>query len=147
MGREYAVLYSNTAYSPWNVTEMIGQKFVGLLNYYYSYSPHPRDPHGMYGGYNFTGTYWIDDVDFKCSSSNKNSSKYAEGIWFDAWEQQVTPDMWEPQADVAIGYGMSVYAWFVFSAPPSMPGFKTHQEWWPTITQINQKILTYLQNP
>lgn len=126
LGHEYAVLYSNTAYG-WdkNITEMIGQPLVGMLNYLYSYSPHP---HGIDG---FSGTDWVYDVDFKCSTyASKNSPiPYAEGIWFDAWEQQVTPDMWEPQADVAMQSGMLVYAWFVFSAPPSMPGFKTHQEW------------------
>jgi hypothetical protein len=84
---------------------------------------------------------------------------------FDCYENQiyhVYPSMWEPQVSNAIASGCLAYDWYCWRrtntttihfsdgteiyVPIDCGGLYTHPEWWATVKNLNQQILTNITN-
>jgi hypothetical protein len=107
---------------------LVGRDMAGITVYVYS------------GGSDWAGAGWVDQADTKYGPT---STYHSVGPCFDA-QQSVDPFMWTPQANRAMQLGMLFFMWYCWNDAGSND-IKKDPNWWPTITQINQRILSYLQ--
>jgi len=141
LGRSYFIMYGASNNQISSSTTLKGKTLTSLTVYVY------------YGESDYNTAAWVDTAYQKYGGSSADAS-YSTGILFDAQDGDISTfstAMWGVQADRAIQYHMLVYMWFIWNyyCWPARPStnIMTHPEWWPTIAQVDQKLLAFLQQP